>query len=382
MARSDDYVIEIPVEDMQLGFDTDGLPRVDPGVKTSQDKPAPLKIETADADDVRLPVKPKGIAPKYSDADYEAAKRRADEAADRASRAEAAVAAERSARADVEKKLSTSTDAANRQFWGRLNSDFDNINGAIALAASEKDAAKSAYKAAFDAGDSNAAADAQDRIAVIAAKMQTLESGKHGIEAKIDETRRVFEADAAAAKEPRHVAEPKNDPPQRQMTVDDYIGSQPRKTTGAWLADHKDYVSDPAKHKELLTFADEFVKDYGPTQLHTKAFVDALNERFNPTEIETAIEDHEMDDEPEIEVKAAPKAKPKTTAAAPVSRNANTFSSRNMDGNKIKLPPHIADFVRTSGLDPVSYAQGLVKEIKAGKLPKNYLDHDYQHETV
>ena len=66
-------------------------------------------------------------------------------------------------------------------------------------------------------------------------------------------------------------------------------------------------------------------------------------------------------------------------SSAPVSRGGNHFSSRNLDARSVKLPPALAKFVKDSGLDPTQYALGAVEDIKAGKLPKNFLDPDYDH---
>ena len=65
-------------------------------------------------------------------------------------------------------------------------------------------------------------------------------------------------------------------------------------------------------------------------------------------------------------------------AAAPVSRGGNQFfSSRNMNASQVKLPSDLANFVKQAGLNPTEYALGIVAEIKAGKLPKQWLDPDY-----
>ena len=55
------------------------------------------------------------------------------------------------------------------------------------------------------------------------------------------------------------------------------------------------------------------------------------------------------------------------------------FSSRNINAEKVKLPPKLAAFVRSAGLDPTQYALEAVAAIKAGNLPKNFLDPDYEH---
>ena len=55
------------------------------------------------------------------------------------------------------------------------------------------------------------------------------------------------------------------------------------------------------------------------------------------------------------------------------------FSSRNPNAAQVKLPPKLAAFVKASGLNPTEFALGAVADIKAGKLPKDYLDPDYDH---
>ncbi len=127
-------------------------------------------------------------------------------------------------------------------------------------------------------------------------------------------------------------------------------------------------MTDPGKHKELMDWANAWAADYGQGTIHSPQFLEALDEKFGSAE----------DDVAEEKVTAKPKSK--VTAAAPVSRRGSTFSSSNMDAKSVKLPPKLAAFVKSSGLDPTQYALGAVADIKAGRLPKDFLDPDYDHQ--
>jgi len=241
--------------------------------------------------------------------------------------------------------------------------------------------AKEAIKQAYALGQTDQLADLQERLSELSATKLELERAKRNT---ISEVRRADEITRVAAEKPATTAIKEDPKPlaapavETKQTPDEWIGQFPRKTQ-TWLRDNKDYVTDPSKHKALLEFANEWAADYGQATLHTPSFIEALNEKFSGE----ASDDGDVtinEDKPERAVeRETPKPKAKTMSSAPVSRGGSHFSSKNMDARTVKLPPRLAAEVKAMGLDPTQYALGAVEDIKAGKLPKNFLDPDYDH---
>lgn len=369
--------IEIPADSDVLKAPV--LPEV-ADLEKPEVKAAPEIVE--DVDEPKPVEKAEKAAPKIDEAALtDAIRKQAELTAERdAARKEAE--AERAARTEIEGRLRKAGDTATQAYWSKINADRDMIANSLAFLQTEMDRAEDQLQQAFEASDAKAVARMQREIAVLATKHRDLERGKEAAESHIAETKQRitehYDALAEADKKPAKKAEPepKPDQPQKPRTADDYIAALPS-ATGNWLKDNKDYVTDPAKHQQFIAFANYYGAKNG--KLHTSDFVDALNKEFGIKSADQDVEDDVEEEAPKPEPKAAPK---KTAVAAPPSRSGNVFSSRNMSGTKIKLPPHVADFVRSSGLDPQKYAEGLVADIKAGKLPKNYLDPDFQHEIV
>ena len=130
-----------------------------------------------------------------------------------------------------------------------------------------------------------------------------------------------------------------------------------------------------------MRFADEYAEDHGQGALKSADFVAALNAKFFPDE--TGNEEVETRREraaPEpVEETPKPQRSTRSTTAAPVSRGNQFFSSKNPNASQVKLPPRLAAFVKSAGLNPTEYALSAVADIKAGRLPKDYLDPDYDH---
>ena len=126
-----------------------------------------------------------------------------------------------------------------------------------------------------------------------------------------------------------------------------------------------------------MRFADDYVEDHGKDALRSQAFLDALNDWFVPKR-ERENDDVEMPAARDRAPEPAPQRR--TQAAAPVSRGSNMFSSRNLDASQVRLPPRLAAFVKSAGLNPTEYAKSAVADIKAGRLPKDFLDPDYNHD--
>ena len=352
-----------------------------PEVKTETSKPVIVdEIDEPEVETAKAEPEAK-VAPKVDEtALNDAIRARAEALAERDAAIKAANE-EREARAKIETELRKTGDTATRAYWDKINADRDLIANSHAFMQGEMGRIESELEAAYEIADHRKVVALQKEMALQATKLRDLERGKEAADEHIERTKRAIQdhiaAQEAESSKPKPEPEKKADAPKPQ-TPDDWIAKIPGEPTQAWLKAHKDFVTDPAKNQQFIAFANYYGAKNGGKIDHA-AFADALTKEFDPKAAETEEDDDVAEEAPKPEPKAAPR---KAATAAPVSRNQNVFSSRNPSGSKIKLPPHVADFVRSSGLDPVKYAEGLVADIKAGKLPKNYLDSDYHHEVV
>ena len=109
-------------------------------------------------------------------------------------------------------------------------SQMETVSSGLEAAAAEQKAAKAAYKAAFESGDADAIADAQERMSFAAARSMRLAEAKATVEAR--------------AKEPQERTVRAADP------VEAFAANRPPKTQ-AWIRSHGEYVTDPGKSSQL-----------------------------------------------------------------------------------------------------------------------------------
>lgn len=267
--------------------------------------------------------------------------------------------------------------------WEKLHSDKSQIETGIAAAQERERSAVERYTAAREAGDIKAEAEALKMLSESQSTIAQLEQGKIAIDGRISETQRLFEEHARARQKAeedtqRERQERERQPPRQEAppSPDEWIDKQAKAVLGTagadWLKAHKEFAADPKMNRKFLRFADDYADDHGRDALKSREFLAALNEKFFPDQ------DEEVDQE-EREPEPVREERPRTKAAAPVQRRDQFFSSRNMNASQVRLPPKLAAFVKGAGLDPTQFALEAVQEIKAGKLPKNYLDPDYDH---
>lgn len=362
--EGDDVVVAIPSDTIQLGQDSDGLPRTDP-------TPEPKRRSAPKTDDDKVR------------RERESLQRERDEASARAQRAEAAAAEALAQRDQAASLLTTRTGQALRSHAARVTSDYQQITNAIDSEKNRSEMATREYTRALESGDHTAAAEAQRIIARSEAAIAQLETGRLAAEGEVRQAHDMLKQEntAPAPMSPAISYQSPNSrtEPQAPASPDAWI-DQARGVIGSdgaeWLRDHKEFVTDPKLNRKMLRFAEEYADDNGQGSLTSADFARALNEKFFPDDADDAGNDRQQravaDDEP--------KAQQRRTTAAPVSRgNGQYYSSRNPTANQVRLPPQLAKFVRESGLNPTEYALGVVSDIKAGKLPKNFLDPDYDH---
>lgn len=188
-------------------------------VVESEAQPPDVVVNKDPADD---------LAAQYKELE---ARQRADE--------QRATAAEQRATAAEQK-----TAEAARQVQGArveiVDSRLDTILSGISAAQTEATAAKAAYRAAMEAGDFAAAAEAQEKIADAATARARLTEAKADLEVS-------KQVEAQRAAQPQRPAQPQYSDP-----VEAYIASAERPPqTQAWLRDHREYITDPRKQMKL-----------------------------------------------------------------------------------------------------------------------------------
>ncbi len=345
--------------DIAAGEDDDGMPTVVPAkfepVAKTKAEPEP-RSQYADEDSAEL----------------ESARKRMVEAQERIGAMHQQVEQERAARQRAEKDALEASTHAWRSHMAKLQADSDVINTGLDACAGAQAAARRELRAAEEAGDVDRKIAATEALTLATSRLEEYQRGKRGVDAELARNKDPYEQFEAAVSERQRkpVEEPKKPEP-KQLSPDEWVDTQAPSAIRGWLKENREFIPGGKRARQLNRFVDQWLEDHDDDRgtLDTKKFARALEEQFTPAE-----EVEEVVDEP---VRAAPKPQQKnrTAAAAPVSRDASVKS--NGTGRQIRLPPDVAAFVRQSGLDPTKYAEGVVQDMKEGRLPKEWLDPEY-----
>lgn len=369
----DDMIIEIPSDTIEMGHDADGLPKTVPSNR---------KVAREEAPEPRAREASRSSPQEEEAAELEAARNRMREAQQRISQMERDMAAERDARRRAETGALDDRTFAWRTHMAKLNADHEQMKGWHAAANAAREQARRELRVAKEAGDGDAEAAALERITVATTQMQEFERGRAGVEAEIARNREPYEQFEAALHATRHRrGEPdtaKKEEP-RQLSPDEWVDTQAPNSIRGWLKEHRDFMPGGKNIRQLNRFVDEWLETHNDDRgtLDTKAFARALDDKFFPSDEEREIE--MADDERRVKVEETPakRTTSKTAPAAPVSRGNGYYSSRNPNASKVRLPPDLAAFVRSTGLNPTKYVEGVLEDIRKGDKPKEWLDPDY-----
>ena len=239
------------------------------------------------------------------------------------------------------------------------------------------DGARRDLVAAVTNADGERVAELTERVGALASHQAMLEQTRIGAAQREAQAKHVYEETEQYFADAREVKKPAPPAPQ-QLTPEQWVAQFPRKTQ-AWLKAHPDYQIGGAKYDDLNSFATDWVGDYGQTTLHTPAFIEALDAQFDSDGSESEMTESEEEEKPQPQAKTAKAAK-RATPAAPVSRGSGYFNSANLDAKKMRLPADVAEFVKSSGLNPESYAEGIRQDIIAGRKPKEWLDQGFDRQ--
>lgn len=216
------------------------------------------------------------------------------------------------------------------------------IETGLEAAKSELGNARKAIKTAFESGDSEALADAQERMSRAAADIREYE-------------RAMAEMETRKTKQPERQQQP-------NLSAEEAIDANPNLMAAekTWLKQHMDAVVDPNRNKDLglayqMATREKLTRGSPEYFEYLETF---MGYKKAPPKTD-AVDD---DDDGE------------TIVAAPVSRENRSSSGQYApSSNKIKLTPEQRQFAQTMGLTDVQYAQQVAALERDKKLnPEKY----------
>lgn len=280
---------------------------------------APVKEAPADNEEVSADI---GIDALKIQLDKE--KRRANE--------------ERAARVEAERRASHMERQANRSEVDIQEGNLNLVVSAIETIKRDNMMAKRAYAEAMAAGNFEAAAEANEIIAINGSKLVQLENGKAALEARVNSAK-------AESQKPQR-------PPQMEDPVE-AIASQLSPRSAAWVREHPEFVRDGRRYTKMIgahnmAIGDGLVAD-------TDEYFDYI-ERTLGVSKEPARRSDEADEEP-VSAAAKPAQRRSPPPAAPPSRGGT-------NGRSIRLTPEQREAASISGLTEEEYAANLAAEQK------------------
>ena len=344
MDLDDKDLISIPIDEIALEIDDTGMPKAVPGSKPATGP----TIESTGEPEPKAKAKPD---PRLSALEQERDTFKAERdrlaaqaAAERAARQEA-LAERDTLGSRLEKVTGQGIEAhrtAVRERYQRTLTEAEHVKSGITQAKSMLDQARADLRAAHTAGDADRIADLTEHIGRVAGQLTQLEASAPTVESYVNQYKTEYEnteRTIAEAEQKRTKAEAEPQP--KTQTIEEWIAASPAETQ-PFLNKNKDLLRDPVGYDKVNTFAKLYALDHGSHALHSKAFAEALEAKFNPKP-KVEIEEEEAEDVADAdtqETQEEPKpAARKSTPAAPVSRNATPAKPQGGGAGSIKLSP-------------------------------------------
>lgn len=291
-------------------------------------EPAATGAEVEQEPDRREDDKP--LAADNKDADGASELQRQLEAATEASRIdrERADTAEREAKTAREERDRLRTDNA--------DTEKELLSSSLSAAQADVAAAKAAYKTAFEAGDPDAMADAQEKIGRSAAKVLNYE----GAIAQ-------FETDAKVTKE-----EPDTDRPAPKVDIMTAIDRDPNlfPKERVWLKEHPEVLTDTSLNQDLsVGYKRAIAKGF---KRGTDGYFKFLDEFMGYSKPQREEQDDDTDNSGEGA----------SIVSAPVTRDSrSSMSGKPVTPTRIHLSPEQRQLARDMGISDAAYARGVQK---------------------
>lgn len=205
------------------------------------------------------------------------------------------------------------------------------VESGLAAAQRERDAAKVAIKMAFDSGDADKLAEAQERLGLATADIREFERSASVLQ------ERKTQAEREQQEQPRTQAAP-----DVLAAIDGNSNLMPVEKT--WLKDHQDAVIDPKRNNELGVAYDRATRA-GHVRGTPQYF--QFIEEFMGYSKPAKTTDNEEEET--------------AIVAAPVSRDTRSSVTGQPSNSRIHLSPEQREMARSMGLSDVEYARGVVQ---------------------
>lgn len=230
-----------------------------------------------------------------------------------------------------------------------LETQRDHVVTTVDLLTKERESAKRDYADAMAAGEFAKAADAQERMAIAAARLVEADKGRVALEDDIKQRKEQPEgrrADASHLSSAERLA--------RNME------QQGNTRSAAWVREHPEYVNDPGLAKKV-----EQAHFYALGEGHAEAsdaYFQAVNEKLG---LNGSAQDRTQRQEATSRSQAP--------LSAPVSRQSQGYQPGRMP-NRITLTAEQASTARDLGMTAESYAKHLWALVEEGKLDAKNLN--------
>lgn len=245
---------------------------------------------------------------------------------------------ERQARLEAENRERNASSQAYAMRNEVASNQHQLVSNTLDFVKQERANMKAAYSQALSAGDYDAAAEINDRIADMAAKILDLENGKAAMEAQ--------------AQQPQQ--------PQQQQPSDSVEAFASRLTprSASWVRSHPEYVRNPRLNQKMIA-------------AHQMAVADGIepdtDEYFGYVEDMLQVKNQPYRDGGEESMSGAskPVQRRSSPAAAPVSRSMNSSGGK---PNVVTLTPEMREIAKNLGQTPEEYAKNRLALIREGRI--------------
>jgi hypothetical protein len=245
---------------------------------------------------------------------------------------------ERQARLEAENRERNASSQAYAMRNEVASNQHQLVSNTLDFVKQERANMKAAYSQALSAGDYDAAAEINDRIADMAAKILDLENGKAAMEAQ--------------AQQPQQ--------PQQQQPSDSVEAFASRLTprSASWVRSHPEYVRNPRLNQKMIA-------------AHQMAVADGIepdtDEYFGYVEDMLQVKNQPYRDGGEESMSGAskPVQRRSSPAAAPVSRSMSSSGGR---PNVVTLTPEMREIAKNLGQTPEEYAKNRLALIREGRI--------------
>ena len=248
---------------------------------------------------------------------------------------------ERQARIEAENRERAAASQAHAMRSEVADNQRQLVSNTLDFVRQERATLKAAYSQALAAGDFDAAAELNDRIADMAAKILDLENGKAAMEAQ--------------AQRPQAPQPPVGD-------VVEAFASRLTPRSASWVRAHPEYVKNPRLNQKMIA-------------AHQMAVADGIepdtDEYFGYVEDILQVKNQPHRDSGDDAMSGAAKTvqRRSSPAAAPVSRSMNSSGGK---PNVVTLTPEMREIAKNLGQTPEEYAKNRLALIREGRISSEY----------